>query len=67
MSDTLCILPFISVDRNADTTDTPLAPCCLYQHEQEPHKTIDEYFAGNVLMKKNAEKIVCDSPSTKVD
>mgnify|MGYP001169554559 FL=1 len=63
MSDTLCILPFISVDRNADTTDTPLAPCCLYQHEQEPHKTIDEYFAGNEIQKVRQQMLSNQKPN----
>ena len=44
----LCILPWISLDRNADTSDPSFAPCCLYQSKKEFHN-FDQYWASNEM------------------
>ena len=63
MSDTLCILPFISVDRNADTTDIPLAPCCLYQNHYESHQSIEEYFQGQEIKEVRQQMLSNQKPN----
>ena len=44
----LCILPWISLDRNADTSDPSFAPCCLYQSKKEFHN-FDQYWDSNEM------------------
>ena len=44
----LCILPWISLDRNADTSNPSFAPCCLYQTKKEFYN-FDEYWSSNEL------------------
>jgi len=46
----LCILPWISLDRNADTSTPSFAPCCLYQGEKQ-YRGFDEYWHGDDLKK----------------
>ena len=31
----ICILPFISMDRNPYTEGLPAGPCCMYQQQEE--------------------------------
>ena len=45
---TTCILPWISLDRNADTSPPAFAPCCLYQ-SKDPTHDFDEYWGGDEL------------------
>ena len=45
---TTCILPWISLDRNSDTSTPAFAPCCLYQ-SKDPKHDFDEYWGGEEL------------------
>ena len=45
---TTCILPWISLDRNYETSRPAFAPCCLYQ-SKEPKHEFDEYWLGSEL------------------
>lgn len=62
MSKTICVLPFISVDRNADSTDIPLSPCCLYQNQEKPHYTINDYFSGKEIQKVREQMLSNQKP-----
>lgn len=46
---TTCILPWISLDRNSDTSNPSFAPCCLYQ-SKEPKHDFNEYWNGDELL-----------------
>lgn len=48
-SPTACILPWIALDRNADTSDPAFAPCCLYQSQEKPKHEFEEYWNSNEL------------------
>ena len=52
---TTCILPWISLDRNADTSEPAFAPCCLYQAQDKPKYTFEEYWHSKELIKIKEE------------
>ena len=58
----LCILPWISLDRNADTSNPSFAPCCLYQSKKEFHN-FDEYWSSDELTKLRQEMLDNKRPS----
>ena len=45
---TTCILPWIALDRNSDTSTPAFAPCCLYQGKKPEH-TFKEYWGSDEL------------------
>ena len=45
----LCILPWISLDRNADTSNPSFAPCCVYQAQNKPHHNFEAYWKSNEM------------------
>ena len=60
--DTVCILPWISLDRNSEKHDTPFGPCCLFQSE-EPTHDFDAYWNGNELKQLRHQMIQGQKPS----
>ena len=58
----LCILPLISLDRNADTSNPSFAPCCLYQSKKEFHD-FDEYWSSSELADLKKEMLNGKRPS----
>jgi len=48
-TETTCILPWISLDRNADTSNPAFAPCCLYQSQDTPKHDFKEYWNSDEL------------------
>lgn len=50
-SPTTCILPWIALDRNADTSTPAFAPCCLYQSQDTPKHDFTEYWNSDELKK----------------
>ena len=46
---TTCILPWISVDRNVDSSDPVFSPCCLYQAQDNKPTNFSEYWDGKEL------------------
>ena len=57
----LCILPWINLDRNADTSKPSFAPCCLYQGEKQYHG-FDEYWHGDELKKLRQDMLDGNRP-----
>jgi len=58
----LCILPWISLDRNADTSNPSFAPCCVYQSKKEFHN-FDEYWSSDELSTMRQEMLDGKRPS----
>jgi len=58
----LCILPWISLDRNADTSNPSFAPCCVYQSKKEFHN-FDEYWSSEELSTMRQEMLDGKRPS----
>lgn len=58
----LCILPWISLDRNADTSNPSFAPCCVYQSKKEFHN-FDEYWSSKELSTMRQEMLDGKRPS----
>ena len=58
----LCILPLISLDINADTSNPSFAPCCVYQSKQEFHN-FDEYWSSEELSTMRQEMLDGKRPS----
>jgi MoaA/NifB/PqqE/SkfB family radical SAM enzyme len=52
---TTCILPWISLDRNADSSTPAFAPCCLYQAQDKPKYTFKEYWNSKELSEVKKE------------
>ncbi len=50
-SKTTCILPWIALDRNSDTSNPAFAPCCLYQSQETPKHNFNDYWNGEELKK----------------
>ena len=50
-SKTTCILPWIALDRNSDTSDPAYAPCCLYQSQGAPKHNFADYWNSDELKK----------------
>tara|TARA_Y100001937_G_scaffold112621_1_gene160397 strand:- start:1082 stop:2230 length:1149 start_codon:yes stop_codon:yes gene_type:complete len=48
---TTCILPWIALDRNADTSNPAFAPCCLYQSKEKTKRSFAEYWHSTELEK----------------
>lgn len=46
---TACILPWIALDRNADTSTPAFAPCCNYQPQKKPQHDFQAYWNGNEM------------------
>ena len=46
---TTCILPWISLDRNADSSTPAFGPCCLYQHQSKESHSFEEYWHGKEI------------------
>ena len=57
----LCILPWISLDRNADTSTPSFAPCCLYQGEKQYHG-FEEYWNSDELKKLRHDMLEDQKP-----
>ena len=49
ITSTTCILPWMALDRNADTSDPAFAPCCLYQSEEKSKRSFSEYWHSTEL------------------
>lgn len=62
MSDTVCILPFISLDRNTDSTDIPPGPCCLYQHQSEPAEDFESYWQSDEIKSVRSKMLDGEKP-----
>ena len=58
----LCILPWLSLDRNADTSNPSFAPCCVYQSKKEFHN-FDEYWSSDELSTMRQEMLDGKRPS----
>ena len=58
----MCILPWISLDRNADTSNPSFAPCCVYQSKKEFHN-FDEYWSSDELSTMRQEMLDGKRPS----
>jgi MoaA/NifB/PqqE/SkfB family radical SAM enzyme len=52
---TTCILPWISLDRNADSSNPSFSPCCLYTHQKEEKHSFEEYWHSAELSKIRKE------------
>ena len=59
---TTCILPWISLDRNSDTSTPAFAPCCLYQSD-DPKHTFEEYWNGDELQSVRRQMLEGRKPS----
>ena len=46
---TTCILPWINLDRNADSSTPAFGPCCLYQHQSKESHSFEEYWHGKEI------------------
>ena len=46
---TACILPWIALDRNADTSTPAFAPCCNYQPQKKPQHDFQAYWNSNEM------------------
>ena len=45
----ICILPFISMDRNPYDEGLPAGPCCMYQQQKEKIYDFKTYWHSNEL------------------
>jgi MoaA/NifB/PqqE/SkfB family radical SAM enzyme len=59
---TTCILPWISLDRNSDTSTPAFSPCCLYQ-SKEPKYDFNEYWNGDELKQVRQEMTEGQKPA----
>ena len=58
----ICILPWINLDRNADTSRPSFAPCCLYKGETE-HQAFERYWHSNELKELRQDMLDGKRPS----
>ncbi len=58
---TTCILPWIALDRNSDTSTPAFAPCCLYQGKKPEH-TFKEYWGSDELKEVRQQMKVGKKP-----
>ena len=63
ITNTTCILPWIALDRNADTSDPAFAPCCLYQSQDRPQHNFEEYWHSDELRKVREQMRNGDKPA----
>ena len=62
MNDTLCILPFISLDRNTDSTNIPPATCCLYQAQSKTAETFEQYWHSDEIVSVRSQMLQGEQP-----
>lgn len=63
MSKNLCILPFISIDRNVDNTDIPIAPCCFYQsNSQHTYNNFEDYWHSDEIVELRSQMLNDQKP-----
>ncbi len=58
----ICILPWISLDRNADTSHPSFAPCCLYKGETE-YQDFETYWNSEELKNLRNDMLEGKRPS----
>ena len=63
ITNTTCILPWIALDRNADTSDPAFAPCCLYQSQDSPQHNFEEYWNSDEFKKVRERMRNGDKPA----
>ena len=51
----ICILPFISMDRNPYDEGLPAGPCCMYQQQQKKIYDFKTYWQSDELKKLRQE------------
>lgn len=54
---TTCILPWIALDRNVDSSNPEFSPCCLYQTQGKKPEDFSQYWQGEELKEVRKQMI----------
>jgi sulfatase maturation enzyme AslB (radical SAM superfamily) len=63
ISQTTCILPWIALDRNADTSKPSFAPCCLYESQGPVFHDFKHYWSSQELSQIRKEMVNGSRPA----
>lgn len=63
MSQNICILPFISVDKNSDLPEHSYSPCCLYQPKSKSFYDVAEYWNSSEMQGVRKQMLKGERPA----